>query len=109
MNAAAAELAIRGIQLMELQVELARLRCVPCLCLGIVRRCRFCGQLHRRQRPVHVSLQFARVRHAGVRRRVGPQRHHLVERVERRRVLPKLNLRVAHHAIVPRIIRPQIA
>ena len=89
----------------ELKLQIAELRVVPRLRLGIVGAGGVERHLHQPQRAGEIALQLARIGRASVRRGGRPLAHHRVEGGERGVVLAELEVRVADHAVVPGVGR----
>ena len=94
-------LALRVGEVSELLVQIAELRVMPCLRLGIVGAGRVERHLHQLHRTGQIALQLARIGCASVRRGGRTLAHHRVEGGERGVVLAELEVRVADHAVVP--------
>src|SRR5689334_2360133 len=61
------------------------------------------------QRALEVAMQLARIGYATVRRGARPQRHHRVEGFKSFFILAKLDERIAHNAVIPRITWTKVA
>ena len=90
------------------EVQRSNLRVMPGQRFWVARARGLERHLHQVERTGEVALQFARVRHAGVRGGIRPQRQHAIERSEGPVVIAELQMRVADDPVRPRVVRAHL-